>query len=227
MSSILYPCQTFARIPTTEGGGETVTYPKQRVLHPCDPGKDRHREPGEKGTPWGIWNSVTFTEGGWGLKPSRPSTHTPRNSDYSIRRATNQRVVQWKNHSDVRRGNPHEGGEPGSRQKGEGSQPVTSHRQKRKETFVLFFCEATILQRNYNAFQTLSKRYRNGPLATKRFWNSTETVHFQRNDSLQQIEMGCETFREKRYENYFATVLQWYLQLETIYSFQESIEGKR
>jgi hypothetical protein len=49
----------------------------------------------------------------------------------------------------------------------------------------------------------------------------------QRNDSLQRIEMGCETFREKRFENYFATALQRYLQLETIYSFQESFEGKR
>jgi hypothetical protein len=34
-------------------------------------------------------------------------------------------------------------------------------------------------------------------------------------------------FREKRFENYFATVLQQYLQIENIYSFQESFEGKR
>jgi hypothetical protein len=59
----------------------------------------------------------------------------------------------------------------------------------------------------------------------KRFRNGTEMVHLQRNDSLQRIETGCETFREKRFENYFATVLQWYLQLETIFSFQESFEG--
>jgi hypothetical protein len=41
------------RIPTTEGGGETVTYPKQRGLLLRDPTrqvcvKDRRREPGEK-----------------------------------------------------------------------------------------------------------------------------------------------------------------------------------
>jgi hypothetical protein len=47
----------------------------------------------------------------------------------------------------------------------------------------------------------------------------------QRNDSLQWIETGCETFRVKRFEKYFATV--WYLQLETIYSFHGSFEGKR
>jgi hypothetical protein len=49
----------------------------------------------------------------------------------------------------------------------------------------------------------------------------------QRNDSLQWIETGCKTIQEKHIENYFAMVLQWYLQLETIYLFQESFEGKR
>jgi hypothetical protein len=57
------------------------------------------------------------------------------------------------------------------------------------------------------------------------FRNGTETVHLQWSDSLQRIETGGETFREKRFENYFATVLQRYLQVETIYSVQESFEG--
>jgi hypothetical protein len=32
-------------------------------------------------------------------------------------------------------------------------------------------------------------------------------------------------FWQKRFENYFAMVLQQYLQIETTYSFQESFEG--
>jgi hypothetical protein len=92
--------------------------------------------------------------------------------------------------------------------------------QKRKETFLLFFCEATILQRHYNAFESVvmvQKRSTCNETLSKRY----------RNNSPQQIEMSCETFREKCFENYFATVLQWYLQVETIYSFQECFEGKR
>jgi hypothetical protein len=48
---------------------------------------------------------------------------------------------------------------------------ATKIRQKRKETFLLLFCEATILHRYYNAFETVHlprKMYRNDPLATKR-----------------------------------------------------------
>jgi hypothetical protein len=48
-----------------------------------------------------------------------------------------------------------------------------------------------------NDFATVLQRFRNG----------TETVHLQRNGSLQRIETGCETFQEKRFENYFATVI--------------------
>jgi hypothetical protein len=65
--------------------------------------------------------------------------------------------------------------------------------------FLLFFCE-------WYYGTTLSKRHRNCPFATKRFRNGTETVYLQRNDSLQRIESGYETFQVKRFENYFATV---------------------
>jgi hypothetical protein len=47
--------------------------------------KDRRREPGEKGRPWGIQGGMTFTEGGWG--PDTHAWHRPRNGDYSIRSA--------------------------------------------------------------------------------------------------------------------------------------------
>jgi hypothetical protein len=68
------------------------------------------------------------------------------------------------------------------------------------------FCSSFVKQRFCNGITTLSKRYRNGPLAMKRFRNG-ETIHLQRNDSLQRIEIG---FREKHFENYFDMVLQWY-----------------
>jgi hypothetical protein len=74
--------------------------------------------------------------------------------------------------------------------------------QKRKEKFLLFI----VKQRFCNGITMLLKRYKNGTFATKGFRNGTETVHLQRNDSLQRIETGCETFKEKRFENYFATV---------------------
>jgi hypothetical protein len=92
-----------------------VTYPKQRALNPRDPGRSLSRTDvgnQEKKVDRGIWGGVTFTEGGRGPKPSRPNhTHAglrPRNSDYSIRWAINQRVEK-KDHSDVRQGDPHEG----------------------------------------------------------------------------------------------------------------------
>jgi uncharacterized protein YuzB (UPF0349 family) len=84
---------------------------------------------------------------------------------------------------------------------------MKSGRNGKKRFYVSF-----VKQRFCNGITTLSKRYRNGPLATKRFRNGTETVHLQQNNSLQWIEMDCETFREKCFENYFATVLQQYLQ---------------
>jgi hypothetical protein len=51
-----------------------------------------------------------------------------------------------------------------------------------------------ILQQYYNAFEMVQKR----------------STCNEINDSLQRIETGCETFREKRYNNGIATVLQWY-----------------
>jgi hypothetical protein len=45
----------------------------------------------------------------------------------------------------------------------------------------------------------------------KRFQNGTETVHLQRNDSLQRIETGCEKFREKYFENLFCNDIFSYI----------------
>jgi hypothetical protein len=90
---------------------------------------------------------------------------------------------------------------------------ATKIQQKRKETyFLLFFCEATILQCFYNAFETvqkwstcnetLSKRYRNGPLATKHFRNGTEMVHLQRNTfEMVQKWSTCNETLSKLYRN--------------------------
>jgi hypothetical protein len=71
---------------------------------------------------------------------------------------------------------------------------------------ILFF--KFVKQRFFYDITMRSKWYRNGPLVTKRFRNGSEMVHLQRNDSLQWIETGCETFLEKRFENYLAMVLQ-------------------
>jgi hypothetical protein len=46
--------------------------------------------------------------------------------------------------------------------------------------------------------------------------NGTETVLLQRNDSLQWIETGCETFQEKRFEDYFAMVLEIYIRFRKV-----------
>jgi hypothetical protein len=64
------------------------------------------------------------------------------------------------------------------------------------------FYSSFVTQQFSNGITTLSKWYRNGPLAMKRFRNGPLAW----NDSLQRIETGCETFQEKRFENYVATI---------------------
>jgi hypothetical protein len=54
--------------------------------------------------------------------------------------------------------------------------------QKQKETFLLFFCEAMILQQYYSAFETVQKQSTCNETLSKRY----RTVHLQRNDSPQQ-----------------------------------------
>jgi hypothetical protein len=66
MSSILYPCKTFASNPNNrkrrvngdlpQAESAPSTWSRQVCV------KDRRREPGEKGRPWGNRNGVTFTQ---------------------------------------------------------------------------------------------------------------------------------------------------------------------
>jgi hypothetical protein len=76
------------------------------------------------------------------------------------------------------------------------------------------FLSSFVKQRFCNGITMLSKFFRNGTEMVHLQWNAfetgTETVLVQRNDSLQRIDTGCETFQEKHFENYFATVLEWY-----------------
>jgi hypothetical protein len=64
-------------------------------------------------------------------------------------------------------------------------------------------------ERNISTFvkqRLCNGRYYNGTETVHLQRNGTETVHFQQNDIPQRIETSCETFREKRFEDYFAMV---------------------